>query len=144
MDCLRYWVGECHVDGFRFDGVTSMLYTHHGLEKAFTGYDDYYKHDVDRDALTYLRLANQLIHEVRPDVLPVAEEMSGLPGVAGPIEHDGLGFDYRLAMGTPDLWIKTLKERTDEEWDLGHLFHTLSSHRPEEKVISYAIFSERT
>lgn len=134
----RFWLDEYHVDGFRFDGVTSMLYTHHGLEKAFTGYDDYYKHDVDRDALTYLRLANQLIHEVRPDVLTVAEEMSGLPGVAGPIEHDGLAFDYRLAMGTPDLWIKTLKERTDEEWDLGHLFHTLSSHRPEEKVISYA------
>lgn len=134
----RFWLDEYRVDGFRFDGVTSMLYTHHGLEKAFTGYDDYYKHDVDRDALTYLRLANQLIHEVRPGALTVAEEMSGLPGVAGPIEHDGLGFDYRLAMGTPDLWIKTLKERTDEEWDLGHLFHTLSSHRPEEKVISYA------
>ena len=134
----RFWLDEYRVDGFRFDGVTSMLYTHHGLEKAFTDYDDYYKHDVDRDALTYLRLANQLIHEVRPGALTVAEEMSGLPGVAGPIEHDGLGFDYRLAMGTPDLWIKTLKERTDEEWDLGHLFHTLSSHRPEEKVISYA------
>ena len=134
----RFWLDEYRVDGFRFDGVTSMLYTHHGLEKAFTGYDDYYKHDVDRDALTYLRLANQLIHEVRPGALTVAEEMSGLPGVAGPIEHDGLAFDYRLAMGTPDLWIKTLKERTDEEWDLGHLFHTLSSHRPEEKVISYA------
>ena len=133
----RFWLDEYRIDGFRFDGVTSMLYTHHGLEKSFTGYDDYYRKDIDKDALTYLRLANQLIHRVRPDALTVAEEMSGLPGVAGPIEHDGLGFDYRLAMGTPDLWIKTLKERTDEEWDLGYLFHTLSSHRPEEKVISY-------
>lgn len=133
----RYWLDEYKVDGFRFDGVTSMLYTHHGLEKAFTGYDDYYGDDVDKDALVYLRLANQLIHDIKPDALTVAEEMSGLPGVAGPIKDEGLGFDYRLAMGTPDLWIKTLKERTDEEWDLGHLFHTLSSHRPEEKVITY-------
>lgn len=134
----RYWLDQYNVDGFRFDGVTSMLYTHHGLEKTFTGYDDYYRDDVDKDALVYLRLANQLIHKIKPDALTVAEEMSGLPGVAGPIEKDGLGFDYRLAMGTPDLWIKTLKEQADEDWDLGHLFHTLSSHRPEEKVISYA------
>ena len=134
----RYWVEEFGVDGFRFDGVTSMLYTHHGLEKSFTEYKDYYQDDVDKDALVYLRLANQLIHEINPRALTVAEEMSGLPGVAGQIKDGGLGFDYRLAMGTPDLWIKTLKEREDEEWDLGHLFHTLSSHRPEEKVITYA------
>lgn len=134
----RYWLEEYNVDGFRFDGVTSMLYSHHGLEKAFTSYDDYYREDVEKDALVYLRLANKLIHDVRPGALTVAEEMSGLPGVAGSIESNGLGFDYRLAMGTPDLWIKTLKEKRDEEWDLGHLFHTLSSHRPEEKVITYA------
>ena len=134
----RWWLDEYHVDGFRFDGVTSMIYTHHGLEKAFTGYDDYYQNDVDKDALTYLRLANKLIHVVRPDATTVAEEMSGMPGVAGSAEDDGLGFDYRLAMGTPDLWIKTLKERRDEEWDLGNLFHTISSHRPEENVITYA------
>ena len=134
----RFWLDEYHVDGFRFDGVTSMLYTHHGLEKAFTGYDDYYRDDVDKDALTYLRLANQLIYKIRPDAITVAEEMSGMPGVAGATDSNGLGFDYRLAMGTPDLWIKTLKEQRDEEWDLGVLFYTISSHRPEEKVITYA------
>jgi 1,4-alpha-glucan branching enzyme len=134
----RFWLDEYKVDGFRFDGVTSMLYTHHGLEKSFTKYEDYYQADINKDALLYLRLANQLIHTVRPDALTVAEEMSGLPGVAGEIKDNGLGFDYRLAMGTPDLWIKTLKERMDEEWNLGELFHTISSHRPEEKVITYA------
>ena len=133
----RFWLDEYHIDGFRFDGVTSMLYTHHGLEKSFTTYDDYYQNDVNRDALTYLRLANQLIHHLRLDAITVAEEMSGLPGVAGDTDENGLGFDYRLAMGTPDLWIKTLKEQSDEEWNLGYLLHTLSSHRPEEKVISY-------
>ena len=134
----QFWLDEYKVDGFRFDGVTSMLYKHHGLEKAFTEYADYYRDDVDRDALVYLRLANQLIHQVDPEALTVAEEMSGLPGVAGKTDEDGLGFDYRLAMGAPDLWIKTLKEKADEEWDLGELFHTLSSHRQEEKVINYA------
>ncbi len=133
----RYWLDEYHVDGFRFDGVTSMIYTHHGLEKSFTEYADYYNNDVDKDALLYLRLANKLIHAVDKNAMTIAEEMSGLPGVAGKIEDNGLGFDYRLAMGGPDLWIKTLKERSDENWDLGGLFYTLSSHRPEEKVISY-------
>lgn len=134
----RWWLDEYRVDGFRFDGVTSMIYTHHGLGKAFINYGDYYGNDVDKDALVYLRLANQVIHAVRPDAVTVAEEMSGLPGVAAPVEYGGLGFDYRLSMGVPDLWIKTLKERRDEDWDLGELTHTLSSHRPEEKVISYA------
>lgn len=134
----RWWLDEYGVDGFRFDGVTSMLYTHHGLEKAFTEYADYYGDDVAMDALVYLRLANQLIHARRPDAITVAEEMSGLPGVAGPIDHGGLGFDYRLHMGAPDLWIKTIKEQRDEAWDLGNLFHTLHSRRPEERVITYA------
>lgn len=130
----RYWLDEFHVDGYRFDGVTSMLYTHHGLEKAFTGYEDYFSTDVDQDALTYLTLANRLIHEVKPSALTVAEDMSGYPGLAG---HDDIGFDYRLSMGVPDLWIKTLKETKDEDWNLGNLFHELTTKRPEEKVISY-------
>lgn len=134
----RFWLDGYKVDGFRFDGVTSMLYTHHGLEKSFTEYGDYYKDDVEKDTLVYLRMANQLIHTIHPSAITVAEEMSGLPGVAGPTEYGGLGFDYRLAMGAPDLWIKTLKERQDEDWDLGELFHTLQSHRVEEKVINYA------
>ena len=134
----RWWLDEYHVDGFRFDGVTSMLYHDHGLGKSFTSYDDYFGDDVDKDTLVYLRLANDVIHAVRPDATTIAEEMSGLPGLAAPTEHGGLGFDYRLAMGAPDLWIKTLKEKRDEDWDLGELAHTLSSHRPEEKVITYA------
>ena len=134
----RWWLDEYHVDGFRFDGVTSMLYYDHGLGKSFTSYDDYFTDDVDKDALVYLRLANDIIHAVRPDAITIAEEMSGLPGLAAPAEYGGLGFDYRLAMGAPDLWIKTLKEKRDESWDLGELVHTLSSHRPEEKVITYA------
>ena len=133
----RWWLDEYHVDGFRFDGVTSMIYNDHGLEKSFTSYNDYFQDNIDKDALVYLRLANEVIHAVRPDVMTIAEEMSGFPGLAAPTESGGLGFDYRLQMGAPDLWIKTLKEKSDENWDLGQLAYTLSSHRPEEKVINY-------
>lgn len=131
----RYWLDEFHVDGFRFDGITSMLYTHHGLAKEFTSYADYFGKDVDQDALAYLALANQLIHTVKPTALTIAEDMSGFPGLAG---KNGVGFDYRLSMGVPDLWIKTLKEKRDEQWDLDYLFHELTAKRPEEKVIAYA------
>ena len=133
----RWWLDEYHIDGFRFDGVTSMIYHDHGLGKSFTSYDDYFRDNVDKDALTYLRLANETIHAVRPDATTIAEEMSGFPGLGASAKDGGLGFDYRLQMGAPDLWIKTLKEKNDEDWDLGQLAYTLSSHRPEEKVINY-------
>ena len=132
----RYWLDEYHVDGFRFDGVTSMLYTHHGLGKDFTHYDHYFT-DIDQDAISYLCLANQLIHEVKPTAITIAEEMSGMPGVAASQTVSGLGFDYRLSMGTPDMWIKLIKEKTDEQWSMSELLHELTQHRPEEKTINY-------
>lgn len=133
----RYWLDEYHFDGYRFDGVTSMLYYHHGMEKAFTVYDDYFQ-DTDTDAIAYLTLANQLIHQVKPRALTIAEEMSGMPGLAGSIADGGIGFDYRLSMGVPDLWIKLIKNQKDEDWQVSQLLHELSQHRPEERTISYA------
>lgn len=133
----RYWIDEFHIDGYRFDGVTSMLYHSHGLERSFSSYDDYFDGDVDLDALTYLTLANAVIHSVNTNAIVVAEDMSAMPGLAASIDAGGVGFDYRLSMGVPDLWIKTLKHKKDEEWDLANLLHELTAHRPEEKVISY-------
>jgi 1,4-alpha-glucan branching enzyme len=134
----RFWLDEYHLDGFRFDGVTSMLYLHHGLEKAFTSCDDYFDESVDEEALTYLTLANSVIHDIRPDALTIAEDMSGMPGLALPVQDGGNGFDYRFAMGIPDYWIKLTKDLPDEEWPLGHLWHELNNRRESEKTISYA------
>lgn len=134
---VHFWLDEYHFDGFRFDGVTSMLYKDHGLEKTFGSYDDYVGDNIDLDALAYLRMANHLVHTVNPNATTIAEDTSGFPGLAAPIKAGGVGFDYRLSMGVPDLWIKTLKERRDDDWDLGLLFHELTTHRPEEKTISY-------
>jgi len=134
----RYWLDEYHFDGFRFDGVTSMLYLDHGLEKAFTGYEDYFGDNVDEDALVYLALANQVIHTLRPDAITIAEDVSGMPGLATSREAGGFGFDYRLAMGVPDLWIKLLKETPDEQWPMGHLYYELTNRRADEKTIGYA------
>ena len=135
---VRYWLDEFRFDGYRFDGITSMLYSHHGLGKDFTGYDDYFGEDVELDSLAYLQMANDVAHETLESALTIAEDTSGMPGLALATEKGGIGFDYRLSMGVPDLWIKTLKEKTDEAWDLGHLFYELIAARPEEKVISYA------
>ncbi|MBI9074384.1 MAG: alpha amylase C-terminal domain-containing protein [Desulfatibacillum sp.] len=133
----RYWLDEFHVDGFRFDGVTSMLYADHGLEKAFTTYQDYYTENTDEDALTYLALANSLIHELNPHAITIAEDVSGMPGLAMDQTSGGYGFDYRFAMGVPDYWIKLLKERRDEDWPMGYLWHELTNKRQDEKTISY-------
>jgi 1,4-alpha-glucan branching enzyme len=182
---VRYWLEEYRFDGFRFDGVTSMMYLDHGLGKNFTSYDDYFSGNTDNDAITYLQLANQLAHSLgegsglregsgfrvqgsvntdtpgpsssssslnpepralsplppralSPNIITIAEDMSGMPGLARPVEEGGLGFDYRLAMGVPDQWIKMLKEKTDEQWNLGAIYHTLLNRRFSEKHIGYA------
>jgi len=134
----KFWLEEYHFDGFRFDGVTSMLYYDHGLSKDFTSYDQYFDGQQDEDALAYLSLANKLIHHVKPEALTVAEEMSGMPGLAADEKDGGMGFDFRLAMGTPDYWIKLIKEVPDEQWPVDHIFNELSSHRADEKTIGYA------
>ncbi len=135
---IRYWLEEFKFDGFRFDGVTSMLYFDHGLGKAFTCYDDYFNAGLDQEAFNYFIMANKLIHEINPNALSIAEEMSGLPGLATPLQDGGLGFDYRMAMGVPDFWIKLIKEVSDENWNVGTIFHELTSKRLDEKVVSYA------
>ncbi|MFO7998494.1 MAG: alpha amylase C-terminal domain-containing protein [Bacteroidales bacterium] len=134
----KYWLEEYHFDGFRFDGVTSMLYLDHGLGSAFSGYDQYYNLNQDEDAIVYLHLANKLIHEVNPGAITIAEEMSGMPGLATPQGLGGYGFDYRLAMGVPDFWIRTIKERKVEFWHVGELFHQLTNRRRDEQVVQYA------
>lgn len=134
----KYWLEEYQFDGFRFDGVTSMIYYDHGLGKAFTEYSFYYDVNEDTDALTYLTLANQVVHEVYPGALTIAEEMSGMPGLASPIREGGLGFDYKMSMGIPDYWIKLLEDVPDEQWHVGDIYYELTNKRTEEHTISYA------
>ncbi|UYZ59365.1 alpha amylase C-terminal domain-containing protein [Hymenobacter latericus] len=135
---LRYWLEEFHFDGFRFDGVTSMLYHHHGEGTAFTEYGQYFGPEADDDAILYLQLATALVKECKKSALLIAEDMSGLPGLARPLKEGGIGFDYRLGMGLPDFWIKTLKHQRDEDWNLGGLWHQLSNRRAGEKTVAYA------
>jgi 1,4-alpha-glucan branching enzyme len=135
---VRYWLEEFRFDGFRFDGVTSMLYLDHGLGKTFSSYDDYFSLNTDGDALAYLQLANVVAHAVRPGSITIAEDVSGMVGLARPIEEGGLGFDYRLAMGIPDYWIKLLKEKPDEQWNLSQIYNTLLNRRAHEKHLGYA------
>ncbi|WP_297337065.1 alpha-amylase family glycosyl hydrolase [Algoriphagus sp.] len=134
---IRYWLEEFHFDGFRFDGATSMLYHHHG-HVSFDSADKYFDEGVDEAALRYFQLANTLIHQLKPHAISIAEEVSGMPGLCRNIEDGGIGFDFRLAMGIPDFWIKTLKHKTDEQWDLFELWHELSNRPKKEKSIAYA------
>ncbi len=167
---VRYWLEEFRFDGFRFDGVTSMLYRDHGLERDFKSYDDYFSDNTDSDSLVYLTLANEVINSTgheglrrlsaevgeggaqeeetgrrgeeetqrSQEIISIAEDVSGMPGLARPIDEGGLGFDYRLAMGIPDYWIKLLKERRDEDWILGEIYGTLLNRRGHEKHVAYA------
>ena len=124
---LKFWLTEYHLDGFRFDGVTSMLYHDHGLGAAFTSLQMYFSMNTDVEAVTYLQLANDLIREVKPDAVTISEDMSGMPGMCVPVAEGGIGFDYRLAMGLPDMWIRLIKEQRDEDWNLDRIWYELSA-----------------
>ncbi|XP_073719621.1 1,4-alpha-glucan-branching enzyme [Misgurnus anguillicaudatus] len=136
---LRWWMEEYRFDGFRFDGVTSMLYHHHGIGAAFSGdYAEYFGLQVDEESLVYLMLANHIVHNLYHDCITIAEEVSGMPALCRPLKEGGLGFDYRLAMAIPDKWIQILKELKDEDWDMGNIVHTMTNRRYGEKCIAYA------
>ena len=134
---VKYWLDEFHFDGFRFDGVTSMIYRHHGYTE-FDSRDKFFDEGVDRDALTYLTLANRLVHDFRPSATTIAEDVSGMPGMCFPPEAGGIGFDYRLGMAIPDFWIRLLKEVPDEEWNIHEMWSVMTSRLPGVKTVAYA------
>jgi 1,4-alpha-glucan branching enzyme len=136
---LRFWMEEYQFDGFRFDGVTSMLYTHHGIGTGFSGgYHEYFGPAVDEEGVVYLMLANEMLHSIYPKCITIAEDVSGMPALCLPLSLGGVGFDYRLAMAVPDMYIKMLKEKADDEWDIGNIAFTLTNRRHGEKTIAYA------
>lgn len=134
---LKFWMTEYHFDGFRFDGVTSMLYHDHGLGTNFDNDSKYFSLNTHTEAITYLQLANELIRQVNPNALTIAEDMSGMPGMCLPIEDGGVGFDYRLGMGLPDMWIRTVKEEKDENWHIGGMWGNMCLRRPGEDTVAY-------
>jgi 1,4-alpha-glucan branching enzyme len=137
-NCL-WWLDEYQFDGFRFDGVTSMLYHTHGIGHGFSGdYNEYFGLNTDTESFGYLQLANYAIHKMHPNAATVAEDVSGMPALCRPVIEGGCGFDYRLAMALPDMWIKLLKEVRDDDWDLEKIVHVLSNRRWQEKSIAYA------
>ncbi len=135
---VRYWMDNFNFDGFRFDGVTSMMYHHHGNGVDFDSPEKFFTDGVEYDAVTYLQLANELIHSINPRAISIAEEVSGMPGLCNPIEDGGIGFDYRLGMGLPDFWVKLLKDQTDEEWSIDEMFHVMTNRMFDVKTIAYA------
>jgi len=133
----KYWLEEFHFDGFRFDGVTSMLYYNHGLGDVFTNYGDYFNGNEDGNAICYLTLANKLIREINTDAITIAEEVSGMPGLAAKFEDGGYGFDYRMAMNIPDFWVKEITEKIDEDWKPSNILWEVTNRRKDEKTVSY-------
>ena len=134
---LKFWMTEYHFDGFRFDGITSMLYHDHGLGTDFDNNSKYFSYNTHTEAITYLQLANELIRQVNPKAVTIAEDMSGMPGMCLPIEEGGIGFDYRLGMGLPDMWVRTVKEKSDEQWDIFQMWCDMCLRRPGEGTVSY-------
>ena len=134
---VKYWLDEYHFDGYRFDGVTSMIYHHHGYTE-FDCREKFFDEGVNRDALVYLSLANKLVHDFRPEAVTIAEDVSGMPGMCRTIEDGGIGFDFRLGMAIPDFWIRLLEDESDESWNIEEMWSVLTNRLPKVKTVAYA------
>lgn len=53
--------------------------------------------------------ANLLATNIDPNAILIAEDVSGFPALCRSIKDGGIGFNFRLAMALPDMWIKLLK-----------------------------------
>ncbi|EEB99604.1 hypothetical protein MPER_00686 [Moniliophthora perniciosa FA553] len=114
------------------------MYLHHGIGTGFSGgYHEYFGDTADTEAIVYLMLANDAMHKLYPNCITIAEDVSGMPLLCIPVDKGGVGFDYRLSMAVPDMWIKLLKHKSDDQWDIGNIIFTLTNRRHGEKSIAY-------
>jgi len=135
----RWWMDEFKFDGYRFDGVTSMMYHHHGLQMNFSGnYGEYFGMSTDTDAVVYLMLVNNLLHDLFPNCITVGEDVSGMPAFCRPWTENGVGFDYRLNMAIADKWIEVMGIHDDMAWNMGNIVYTMTNRRAQEACIAYA------
>jgi len=79
-----------------------------------------------------------MLHQLYPNILSIAEDVSGMALLCRPVAEGGVGFDYRLSMAVPDMWIKMLKEQSDDQWVMSDVVHTLTNRRWQEPSVSYA------
>ncbi|KAG8075748.1 hypothetical protein GUJ93_ZPchr0006g43795 [Zizania palustris] len=124
---LNWWVTEYHIDGFQFHSLSSMLYTHNGFS-TFTGaMEEYCNQYVDKDALIYLILANEMLHELHPDIITIAEDATFYPGLCEPTTQGGLGFDYWVNLSIPEMWLWHLENVPGQEWSMNKIMKVLIS-----------------
>lgn len=135
---LKWWVVEYQIDGFQFHSLSSMMYTHNGFA-TFTGeMEEYCNQYVDKDALIYLILANEMLHELHPDIITIAEDATFYPGLCEPTSQGGLGFDYWVNLSVSEMWLWLLENAPYQEWNMNKIVSVLvNNQQSHEKMLLY-------
>ncbi|CAL5392773.1 unnamed protein product [Camellia sinensis] len=136
---LNWWVVEYQIDGFQFHSLASMIYTHNGFA-SFTGdMEEYCNQYVDKDALIYLILANEILHALHPSIITIAEDATLYPGLSEPTSLGGLGFDYFVNLSASEMWSSLLENVPDSDWSMSKIVSTLVGNRHSaDKMLLYA------
>ncbi|KAI8557559.1 hypothetical protein RHMOL_Rhmol04G0020000 [Rhododendron molle] len=136
---LNWWVVEYHIDGLQFHSLASMIYTHNGFASLSGDMEEYCNQYVDKDALMYLILANEILHALHPKIITIAEDATLYPGLCEPTSQGGLGFDYFVNLSASEMWSSLLGNVPDCDWNMSKIVSTLIGNKHSaDKMLLYA------
>ena len=103
QSAANYWLTEYHIDGLRMDAISRAIYWQGDPARGVNG-----------NAVEFLQYMNQGLKKLHPSAILAAEDSTSFPKVTDPVDHGGLGFDYKWDMG----WMNDTLDyfRTDPEY----------------------------
>ncbi|KRG16452.1 1,4-alpha-glucan branching protein GlgB [Lederbergia galactosidilytica] len=93
-----FWLDVFHIDGFRIDAVSSMVYLNHDNAGSIS-LKNHLGGEENLEAITFIKKLNKVVFEQYPGILMMAEEATDYPLVSAPTYAGGLGFNYKWNMG---------------------------------------------
>ncbi len=82
-----FWLDKYHIDGFRVDAVSNIIYWPNSELEA------------NPYGIEFLKKLNDAVKQNYPGALMIAEDSTDWPKVTAPTEEGGLGFTYKWNMG---------------------------------------------
>lgn len=115
-----FWLNVFHIDGFRIDAVSSMIYLNHDNAGSIP-LKNHLGGEESLEAIAFIKKLNEVVFEQYPGILMMAEEATDYPLVSAPTYVGGLGFNYKWNMGWTNDVLRYMKMDISARPDHHHL-----------------------